>query len=163
MPGRAPTCWVPPTATRGPTTSRAASWSSTRATSSWARLRIDELALEDGLEVVEADAGTSDAYAGAVPADLVLACGVFGNISDADIERTVRSSVAVRPRRLGAVDPPPRVTPLVRAPAGWLQESGLEPIELEVADDETFGVGANRLVVDPPPFEAGEHLFTFTR
>ena len=32
--------------------------------------------------------------------------------------------------------------------------SGCEPVEVEVADDATFGVGANRLVVDPPPFRA---------
>ncbi|HEX2484510.1 MAG TPA: alpha/beta hydrolase, partial [Myxococcota bacterium] len=41
------------------------------------------------VEVVEADAGVTDAWKGAVPADLVLACGVFGNVSDADIEATV--------------------------------------------------------------------------
>ena len=45
-----------------------------------------------GIEVVEADAGTTDAYAGAVPADLVLLCGVFGNIADDDVEATVRPS-----------------------------------------------------------------------
>ena len=44
-----------------------------------------------GLEVSVGDAGDTTAYAGAVPADLVLACGVFGNISDADIEKTLRA------------------------------------------------------------------------
>src|SRR6478672_5296442 len=38
------------------------------------------------LEVRVGDAGETAAYAGAVPADLVLVCGVFGNVSDADIE-----------------------------------------------------------------------------
>jgi len=41
------------------------------------------------VEVVTADAAEPAAYAGLVPADLVLACGVFGNITAADIERTV--------------------------------------------------------------------------
>ena len=127
-----------------------------------ARLRLDELALEDRLEVVEADAGTSDAYAGAVPADLVLACGVFGNISDADVERTVRFLPALcAPGAFVLWTRHPRDAGLFERLQGWLQESGLEPIELEVADDGTFGVGANRLVVDPPPFEPGQHLFTF--
>ena len=35
------------------------------------------------------DAGTTASYAGAVPADLVLVCGVFGNITDADMMRTI--------------------------------------------------------------------------
>src|SRR5690349_16356078 len=42
-----------------------------------------------GLEVVEADAGCSDAYIGAAPADLVLACGIFGNIPDDEVKATV--------------------------------------------------------------------------
>jgi hypothetical protein len=40
-----------------------------------------------GVDVVTGDASLTDAYAGQVPADLVLACGVFGNISDSDIRR----------------------------------------------------------------------------
>lgn len=48
--------------------------------------------LADGLpqvEVVTGDASLTDQYNGMVPADLVLVCGVFGNISDADIEGTI--------------------------------------------------------------------------
>jgi len=55
--------------------------------------RAREAAAEHGLtgvEIVEADAGSTDAYAGAVPADLLLFCGVFGNVSDADVEGTIR-------------------------------------------------------------------------
>jgi len=39
--------------------------------------------------VVRSDAGCTDSYAGAVPADLVLLCGVFGNLSDEDVQATV--------------------------------------------------------------------------
>jgi hypothetical protein len=42
------------------------------------------------VEIIEGDAATSDVYASYVPADVVLACGIFGNISDADLEGTVR-------------------------------------------------------------------------
>src|SRR5581483_1732066 len=42
-----------------------------------------------GVEVVAGDASIASAYAGAVPANLLLACGVFGNISDRDIARTI--------------------------------------------------------------------------
>ncbi|MGO9873948.1 MAG: SAM-dependent methyltransferase, partial [Acidimicrobiia bacterium] len=40
-----------------------------------------------GVEVDAADASDTNAYRGAVPAELVLACGVFGNISDSHIQR----------------------------------------------------------------------------
>jgi len=38
-----------------------------------------------GVEVLQADAGITDACAGAVPAQIVLACGIFGNIADSGI------------------------------------------------------------------------------
>lgn len=41
------------------------------------------------IEVVRADAGATDAYAGIAPAGIVLVCRVFGNISERDIETTV--------------------------------------------------------------------------
>src|SRR5438552_6274520 len=44
-----------------------------------ARTAIDAAKLEC-VEIVVGDAGLTDSYAGAVPADIVLACGVFGNI-----------------------------------------------------------------------------------
>jgi hypothetical protein len=44
-----------------------------------------------GVTVVRADAGELSAYVGAVPADLVLLAGVLGNISDADVQRTIHA------------------------------------------------------------------------
>src|SRR4051794_2354370 len=38
-----------------------------------------------GLGVRVADAGWTDSYADAVPADLLLVCGVFGNVPDRDV------------------------------------------------------------------------------
>jgi hypothetical protein len=127
-----------------------------------ARARIADRRLR--LEVVEGDASTSDTYAGLPHADLVLACGIFGNISDADIERTVRflPSLCTPGARVlwtrHARDPQ-----VLERIQGWFADAGMEPIELELAEDTSYGVGANRLIVDPPPFVGGQHLFTFTR
>ncbi len=43
------------------------------------------------LDIVEGDAADPKRYDGAVPADLVLLCGVLGNISDDDVHATVRA------------------------------------------------------------------------
>jgi hypothetical protein len=116
-----------------------------------------------GIEVVCGDASTSDAYAGAVPADLVLVCGVFGNISDADVEHTVRrltslcapggTAIWTRHRR------EPDLTVSVRA---WFAEAGFDEVAFVGSDDFLFGVGAHRLAVAPAPFAPGVRLFTFS-
>src|SRR3954471_17065712 len=41
--------------------------------------------LPETVEVVVGDAGLAAMYEDAVPADVVLVCGVFGNVSDTDI------------------------------------------------------------------------------
>ena len=43
------------------------------------------------IDVVEADAGTSDAAAGTAPVSLLLLAGIFGNVPDLDIERTAQA------------------------------------------------------------------------
>ncbi|GAA3122282.1 class I SAM-dependent methyltransferase family protein [Nonomuraea salmonea] len=43
----------------------------------------------DQVEVLTADAALTDHYQDLTPADIVLVCGVFGNITDEDIERTI--------------------------------------------------------------------------
>ncbi len=42
-----------------------------------------------GVEVRTADAGRAESYRGAGPARVLLACGVFGNISAGDVETTI--------------------------------------------------------------------------
>jgi len=54
-----------------------------------ARARSDAPA---GIEVRTADAGTTSSYADAAPVDVLLECGIFGNISDDDIARTVAAT-----------------------------------------------------------------------
>jgi len=113
------------------------------------------------VEVVVGDAGTTRAYVGAAPADLVLACGVFGNISEGDIERTVRALPSLcaedatviwtRHRR------PPDLTPAIR---GWLADSGFEEIAFEPVPDSPGSVGVARLIGSPAPFRR-RRLFRF--
>lgn len=116
----------------------------------------------DGLDVLEGDAGTTAALEGAVPADLVLLCGIFGNISDEDIERTVRAMpracaagatvIWTRHRR------PPDRTPAIR---DWFASTGFRHIAFEPVPDSEGSVGVERFNGSPRPLEAGVRLFTF--
>ena len=129
-----------------------------------ARRGCEQLGL-DGVEVVVGDAGHTRAYAGAVPTDLVLACGVFGNISDADVERTVRALpqfsapgatvIWTRHRRA------PDLTVDIRR---WLAEVGFQTVAFDtVPDPERHGsVGVARHLGLAQPL-ADQQLFTFVR
>jgi hypothetical protein len=114
----------------------------------------------DGVEVVAADGSVTDAYEGAVPADLVLLCGVFGNIPRTDIANTIghlpslcapaASVIWTRHRH------PPDLTPYIRE---TFAQAGFE--ELAFEDAPPFGVGVNRLLTEPQSFTAGVRLFEF--
>jgi hypothetical protein len=115
-----------------------------------------------GVEVVCGDASTTSAYGGAVPADLVLVCGVFGNVADEDIRNTVRALPTLcapgatvlwtRHRRA-----PDRTVDIRR----WFDEAGFEELAFVGSDEWLFGVGANRLVAEPRPYVPNVTLFTF--
>jgi len=71
------------------------------------------------VEMLQADAGTTDVCAGAVPARIVVVCGIFGNITVSDIQATVAALPGLcapgalvlwtRHRR------PPDLTPAIRS------------------------------------------------
>ena len=63
-------------------------------------------AVDAPAELVIGDASTTTAYEGAVPADVVLACGIFGNISDEDhrIGGGAPSGGGAPPVRAGGAD-----------------------------------------------------------
>lgn len=115
-----------------------------------------------GVDVVCSDAALTDMYVGAVPAELVLVCGVFGNVVDGDIERTIAALpqfcapdavvIWTRHRR------EPDLTPRVRA---WFAAAGFEELAFVAPDDAFFAVGAHRLVAEPRPLVPGLQLFAF--
>jgi DinB family protein len=115
-----------------------------------------------GLEVRCADAGTTSAYAGAVPADLALVCGVFGNITDADMMRTIdllptlcapqATVIWTRHRR------PPDATPSVRR---RFADNGFDEVAFLAPEGTMFGIGVHRLVSPPQPFRGDVRIFDF--
>ena len=114
-----------------------------------------------GIEVREADAGLIASYADELPADVLLLCGIFGNVSDGDIRRTVANVPALcapggtviwtRHRR------PPDATLLIRES---LAAAGFDEVAFEAPETGStlVGVGVHRRPADP----AG-HLLTAIR
>lgn len=117
------------------------------------------------VEVREADASRLGAFADALPADVLMLCGIFGNISDADIQRLISVAPALcaagatviwtRHRRA------PDLTPRIRA---WFAASGFAAVTFDsLPNAQLTAVGVHRLSRRPAEAVAGpdEPLFTF--
>lgn len=116
------------------------------------------------VEVVQADAGATDSYAGAVPANLVLFCGVFGNLGDADIEQTVKALPQFCAPGATVIWTRGRWAPnVVAGIRRWFGEAGFAEQSFEFPDEAKWSVGSARLTAEPPPLEPGRQLFTFNR
>jgi hypothetical protein len=115
----------------------------------------------DGLEVVCGDAGRTEAFAPAVPVDLLLLCGVFGNVTDGDLRNTVANASRLCAPRATVIwtrhRRAPDLTPTIR---GWWREAGFEELSFTSPGPDSPSVGTCRLVAEPLPF-APTHLFSF--
>jgi hypothetical protein len=126
-----------------------------------ARQRASDAGLR-GVEVRQADASNTASFTGGVPADLLLVCGVYGNISDADIAVTVShlpelcaaGATTVWTRHRDAPD----LTPTIRQ---QYLDAGFEELAFDHEDGFLFAVGTARLTAAPRPFVPDRHLFRF--
>lgn len=124
----------------------------------------DRLVAEAGLaniEIVTADAARTSAYADLAPANLVLACGLFGNMTDADIQRTIHyctqlcatGGIVVWTRARWEPDLVPQI-------CAWFAERGFE---LRWLSDPRHRqcCGAHRFTGVPSPLEQDATMFAF--
>ncbi|WP_214402059.1 hypothetical protein, partial [Pseudonocardia lacus] len=115
------------------------------------------------------DAGTTAAAVGVAPVDLLLLCGIFGNVPDEDVARTAAAVPAllapggtvVWTRGTWAPD----LTPRLR---GWLGDAGVEETSFvtgaragQPVADGGWSVGAGVLRGPSTPLPPDQRLFTF--
>jgi hypothetical protein len=126
------------------------------------RARVSARRLGVDVDVRCADAGVSRTYVDLPRADLLLACGIFGNVTDADVLRTVdalpqlcnqaATVIWTRSRRA------PDLTGDIRA---RLARAGFAERAFDVPDDALFSVGTCQLVAAPEPLVDDRTWFTF--
>ncbi|MBV8714154.1 MAG: alpha/beta hydrolase [Chloroflexi bacterium] len=121
-----------------------------------ARERIAAAGLAN-VRVIGEDASLTDVYDGLVPADIILVCGLFGNLSDEDIHRTIKhlpmlcaAGASVLWTRGGFL------ADHIRA---WFVQAGFA--EVSYTELPSHSIGANRFVGTPRQLESGVRLFTF--
>ncbi|MGH3936602.1 MAG: hypothetical protein ACRDS1_16750 [Pseudonocardiaceae bacterium] len=129
------------------------------------RARRSAAAVAAHVEVRTADAGVTDTYLGAVPAEVVLLVGILGNISDTDLARTIATAPALcRPaatllwsRARAGGD----LNDMVRA---RFTAAGFTELDYATWDSDTWpAVGVVRYDGPPTPLPTGIQLFTFLR
>lgn len=107
----------------------------------------------DRVHVRRADAGLVASFSDVLPADVLLLCGIFGNVSTADIRRTVDAAASLcadgatviwtRHRR------PPDVTGQMR---DWFAANGFDEVAFEALQTVSLiGVGVHRRARRSPP------------
>jgi hypothetical protein len=110
------------------------------------------------------DAGTGNAYLGAAPADLVLLCGIFGNIADEDVHRTIAATPQLCDRNARVIwtrhRQAPDLTPRIRQ---WFRQHRFEEEHFDAPDHAIYSVGVHRFMGVPEPLETEQHLFTFIK
>ena len=138
--------------------------------------RARDTAAASGLARVRvraADAGLSSTLAALPPADVFLACGVFGNITDADLDTTIGSLPAfvapggaviwTRGASIGQLElsgytgDPADLVRKVFARHGFTEERFVRPA------DADFRVGVHRRSVGASQAAMPERLFSFAR
>jgi hypothetical protein len=121
----------------------------------------------DQVDVVVGDAGKADVYASIVPADVLLFCGVFGNITPGDICRTIEALPALAGTEARVIwtrgrDAEHDETATIRR---WFARAGFAEEAFVAPKDEgwsgSFSVGLHRLAVEPGAFDPLATLFSF--
>ena len=125
---------------------------------------IADAGLHGQLSVILGDAGTTDTFTVAVPVDVLLLCGIFGNITDDDVDYTVRNASRMCEEDAHVIwtrhPKPPDLTVSIRQ---WFAESGFLEVGFEAPEELAFGVGCHRLIAEPDAFASGLRLFRFVR
>lgn len=130
-----------------------------------ARDAVSAADLAGSVEVVTGDAADPALFGDYAPADVLLLCGIFGNISDADIHHTVEHAAHLTAKGGTAMwtrhRNEPNLVPTIR---DWFREAGFA--ELWESDPElptTVYVAAYRQENEPVPPVGDEKLFTFIK
>lgn len=118
--------------------------------------------LRDRVEVRQGDAADPMAFADVVPVDLVLLAGIFGNISDGDIRRTIEAVPMLCSPGAWVIWTRHRHEPdLTGTIREWFAAGAFEEVGFRGTDG--FGVGAQRYLGGPQRWDPPRSLFTFFR
>ncbi len=115
-----------------------------------------------GIEIVQGDASLTGFYRDAVPADVLLLCGIFGNISSDDVHALIESASRLCAPNATVIWTQHRRSPDgTPATRGWFAGAGFDEVAFDSPGKDRFSVGTWRLRAEPLPFQDDLPLFRF--
>ncbi len=129
------------------------------------RATIESLGLAKQIEFINGDATNSANYAGAVPADIVIVCGVFGNLADeAELNRLLRNLSFLS--KQGAFVLWTRGhsngIPYSETVRKFLRAAGFEEVNFKLTATGNMGVGIHRYIGENIAAPKEQQLFAFS-
>lgn len=128
-----------------------------------ARAEVKEYALKN-IEVAQGDASLISAYKNVTPANLILLCGVFGNINNDAIENTIAnlSQLSVNGTRIIWTRNlrSPNMTPKIRE---LFLKNDFREISFDVTQDASYGVGIHEYIGQTKNLSETMKLFEFIK
>ncbi len=129
-----------------------------------ARATADRLRLTQ-VTVIAGDAGDMTTFASVLPVDLLMLCGIFGNLAERDVAATIEATPSML-RPGGTViwtrgSRQPDLRPVIRQ---WFVDAGFRETAFD-SEPHGFGVGVAQLVQPPAGADRPlpRRLFTFLR
>jgi hypothetical protein len=128
------------------------------------RATIESLGLAKQIEFINGDAAIASNYVGAIPADIVIACGVFGNLTQEELNRLLDNlSFLSKPGAFviwtrghsNGIPYSENVRKILRA-------SGFEEVNFQLTATGDMGVGLHRYLGENLPQPKEQQLFVFS-
>lgn len=116
----------------------------------------------DNVEIREGDAGATDNYADHAPAQIVLACGIFGNVLPETAERAIGMFRGLCKPGADLLWTGGR-SGLFELVNTCLAKNGFEQRFVSNPNETQFGVGRHTYGGEAQPLERGASMFTFDK
>ncbi len=120
--------------------------------------------MPDNLKIIQGDASQTHAYKDSIPADLLLACGVFGNISDDDVAKTIQNLPKLCKQGTRVIwtrnHRAPDRTEIVR---NLFHDNGFTETDFTSTDDNAYGIGVHTFDASVPDIGDNVTMFNFIK
>ena len=129
------------------------------------RATIESLGLAKQIELINGDATIADNYVGAVPADIVIVCGVFGNLADeAELNRllTNLSFLSKQGAFVLWTRGHSNGIPYSETVRKFLRSAGFEEVNFKLTATGDMGVGIHRYSGENVAAPKEQQLFAFS-